>query len=424
MRSHFVASILLPAAVTLSALTATADRIKTSCYTDPQGNVQGTNLDTLTEIASVSKLLTTHWAVSKLGAAAKIKTLVHVTPVGTNLVDVHIQGGLDPSFNRARLAVIAGHLNTLGITHIRNLTFDQNFRYRDAIYAGPQVASDPRLFVATKNEISPLLRQTITSISSIYQTTLNSEPRLTANELPAQVTLKVDDIHFLDASSFAKTAETVSYRSKSISLAAMIKQMNIKSNNYIANILFDLLGGEAAYREFLKQKFNFGSAQVNFANGSGYPIGNYRQQGRFDNKATCRSIVTIARDLRNQMTSQNMKFADVVAVAGDDAGATVDIYATDLMEGALAAKTGTINPVVALAGLASTVQGHVYFAVVVADGRAGGPARSGRQLIRQQVENMFNKYGGSDEIEYQAASFFSVDDDAKLEKEVTAQVLN
>lgn len=411
----------LTALVVTTSLTSTAfavSRVKTACYLDPQGVVKGTNPDSMTEIASVSKLLTAHWMISKLGPHARIGTRINLTPVSEGVVDLHIEGALDPSFNVNRMAVLAGHLNSIGVTHVRNLTFDQNFRYRSAVYSGAQVAGDPNIHILTKEQIVPLLRATVQNIKTAYSRAIvGSETHIDENNMPDSVKLAVDDINFLNSEEFKKTAETKTYISQSVEVYEIIKQMNMKSNNYIANILFDHMGGEEAYRKFIKENKNYTLEQIDFANGSGYPVREYRGGGRKDNKATCRAVVTIVKDLRDKMKEHDMNLANVVAVAGGEPrGSTVDgAYKTDLTEDALVAKTGTSDPVVALAGLASTKQGNVYFAVVVADGRAGGRASSGRIIIRQQVESIFRQYGGSDDINYSAESFFEVDDMGKLQ---------
>jgi predicted acetyltransferase len=76
-----------------------------------------------------------------------------------------------------------------------------------------------------------------------------------------------------------------------------------------------------------------------------------------------------------------------------------------------------------LAGLASTKQGNIYFAVVVADGTRGKPGITGRAIIRKQVEDIFRQYGGSDDIGYSVASFFEVDDGAKLQLQSAASAV-
>ncbi len=422
MKLGAVSSLVLIAAMSSNAW-ATNARVKTACYIDPQGVVQGTNPDKMTEIASVSKLLTSHWVISKVGPHHRFSTRIHITPVAADLFDVHIQGALDPSFNVHRMATLAANLNLRGVKKIRNLTFDQNFRYRQGVYSGSQVAGDPEIHVIKNQQITPIVRATMTNISSLYLKAKAAPETKLGEGLPESVSLSVADIKNISSVDFKKTPETKTLVSQSIEVYEIIKLMNLKSNNYIANILFDAMGGEVAYREFLKKDKGYTSAQVNFANGSGNPIQNYKGNGRFDNKATCRSIVTLIKDLRDKMSSAGMSFSSVVAVAGESHPNTLGVYATDLMAGALIAKTGTANPVVSLAGIASTPKGNIYFAVAVADGRPGRGS-SGRQIIRQEVESIFRAYGGGDDINYTAESLFEVDEAAQLKEEVAQQRVN
>lgn len=420
MKLGMLTSLVLVTAVGSSALARNA-RVKAACYIDPQGQVQGHNPDSLTEIASVSKLLTSHFVISKVGPHYRFATRIHINQVQDDLFDVHIQGSQDPSFNVHRMALVGAYLNANGVKKVRNLTFDENFRYRQGVYSGSQVAGDPEVHVFKNEQITPILRATVSNIAKLYQNTKVSPDTKLGGNLPASVSLSVQDIHSIKAAEFKKSLLTLTLVSESIEVYEIIKLMNLKSNNYIANILFEAMGGKEAYAAFIKANKGYTSAQVNFANGSGNPIQDYNGNGRFDNKATCRSIVTIIKDLRDKMNAANMSLASVVSVAGSEPrGSTLDgVYATDMMEDALIAKTGTSNPVVSLAGLASTPKGNIYFAVAVADGRPGRGS-SGRQIIRQEVESIFRAYGGGDDINYTAESIVEVDEAGKPRVEVPA----
>lgn len=417
-------TFMVPVAITLGAMQASAQsRMKTYCYMDPQGQVQGQNVDKLVEIASVSKVLVSHWAISKLGPEARIKTRFHVSQVGGGQVDVHIEGDFDPTFNTTRFALIAGHLNSLGIKSIRQLTFDEKFRFALAIYdSNAAISSDPSWVIKQDNEITPLLRHAVTNIGSIYSQAMASEAgKVNRAGYPAKAQLTVGNIEFKASADFSKgLISTQTYSTQSITIADILKKMNLKSNNYLANILFEHLGGPAKYLQFIKFSLGLDAKSISMLNGSGYPI---KENGkRYDNLATCRSVVKVVKSLRDQMRQSGMAFADVIAVTGLEPSTLSGAYAGSLTNGSLIAKTGTADPVVALAGIASTQEGAISFAVMVADGRPGR-ASSGRVLIRQKVEEIIRKYGGASKISYEAESFYEMDNSAKLTLELPVRLM-
>ena len=103
----------------------------------------------------------------------------------------------------------------------------------------------------------------------------------------------------------------------------------------------------------------------------------------------------------------------MLAVAGRDAtgetSSVSDLYASEFTSGALIAKTGTIRPTIALAGLASSKEGDIYFAILYGiDGSAADRTRA-RSLIRSQVNQTFANSGGKNEINYTYEKFISFD---------------
>ncbi len=378
--------LIIGGAILLASTQALSqNRILTSCHIDPQNKINGSNVDKMVPIASVSKLLTAHWAMAKIGPKARMETRFHITQLPNKEADIHIEGSFDPSFNQERLAVILKQLPQLGITKVRSLTFDERFRFKGSVYSGNVVASNPANTTPINGGITPHLRAAVTSFGK----------------------MKVGNIDYLNSSSFSKSSSTISYASSSVEVYKILKQMNNNSNNYIANLVFDHLGGPQKYAEFISSRLQYSDQQVKLYNGSGYPFFNSAGT-RFDNKASCKAISTIAKDLRAIMSNEGMMFADIVAVAGQDRATLNGAYLNEVTDAALIAKTGTADPVVSLAGIASTKNGLAYFAVVVAGGRPGR-ASSGRVAIRSEVMKVYKNNGGGQEIAYTPERFSPTD---------------
>ena len=92
------------------------------CYRD-QGVLKGRNEHTKVTIASVSKLITSLWAVESLGPDYKYPTKFFLS--GKKL---HIEGSLDPVFSKRKLFFLLAQLNTLGVTELEEITFDDGLR--------------------------------------------------------------------------------------------------------------------------------------------------------------------------------------------------------------------------------------------------------------------------------------------------------
>ncbi len=105
-------------------------KLASSCSMDANKlEVSGNNLDTLLPLASVSKIYTALMAVTAFNLDYKFYTQIFVTPVATNVFDVHIKGARDPYFNKFKMHMIISKLNEMNVTQIRNLTFDENVKY-------------------------------------------------------------------------------------------------------------------------------------------------------------------------------------------------------------------------------------------------------------------------------------------------------
>ncbi|RPJ74571.1 MAG: hypothetical protein EHM20_10390, partial [Alphaproteobacteria bacterium] len=90
------------------------------CYTDEQGKLQGENLDKQVRLASVSKLMTSLWAMEVLGPEYRYDTKLFIK--GNHL---HIVGSMDPFMGNEKMFFLVSQLNDLGFTKFDKVTFDK-----------------------------------------------------------------------------------------------------------------------------------------------------------------------------------------------------------------------------------------------------------------------------------------------------------
>jgi D-alanyl-D-alanine carboxypeptidase len=357
-------SYLFSSIIFLSCLQLNAAKLNTQCTKNPvTGVVEGLNANTSYTIASVSKIFTTHWAVSQLGADYRYPILIHVTPVAAGQIDVHMEGSLFPYFDRTMFQFLIGELNKLGVKAIHYLTYDENLLYASDVRTNALLAHGD--YVMSTDEIMKDLRRDTTTINQNLSA-LNARALALENlVLPNTLTLTIKDIHYLAKKSFTKTAQTKTYTLTSSPLHRNLKEMNRNSHNFVAEMIFRKLSQDFGYDTFFRVKFPFIPAdEVKIYNGSGYPV--VINGNKTYNEASCRTVVEVMSDMRNTLLKQGLEFKHIMAVAGKDAAADGDstvtqIYGANETNGALIAKTGSVADTIALAGMISTADETTFF---------------------------------------------------------------
>jgi D-alanyl-D-alanine carboxypeptidase len=94
------------------------------CFAVENGAVTGYNEDQQVRTASVTKTMTTFWAVEQLGPNYQYSTYIYFQP---STHEMHIAGTRDPFFDRDRLFSLIADLNKKGVSEINRLTIDRNF---------------------------------------------------------------------------------------------------------------------------------------------------------------------------------------------------------------------------------------------------------------------------------------------------------
>lgn len=400
VKSNF---IIFATAMTLSTAAFAGGGVRSSCQVmDKEGaKVQGTNVDRMFEIASVSKVFTAYWAIKAFGPNYRFQTKFHVTPVDNDTVDIHIQGGMDPLFNAWQMQYAIAEMNKQNIKKVRTLSFDENFAFMMATRTGYAVHGN-----VTPRDPDPerVKKELETFKGQIHFAYGNFKSRLAETvkiKMPEKLTFSIENIEHVKRSDYAATDKTVSYATKSLPLHMILKEMNRMSNNWAANTIFEFLGGASGFKDFMQKDLGFDDKKVSFINGSGDSWRKAADKPKLYNKATCSAVLAVTVALDDIMTNKyKMGLYDVMAVAGEERGLGYDGgergtvaggYSRPETTSSMIAKTGTVDPSVALAGTVETQDGRVYFGYIYLP--------SARSQLRLDLIRLIKAHNGKEVID-------------------------
>jgi hypothetical protein len=396
--------------------------LRAQCYAliDEDVQIEGQGANRLLEIASVSKVATTYWALQTWGPLHRFETRFHVTPVDEKQFDIHIEGDNDPYFSMWQFYFSVAELNKLGINKIRNLTFDENFEFLAELRDGRTSTGRWEKGLSAER-VMRQLRQVATSIVNAnkkkqsppaYVELSRRLKSIEGIEMPKQIRMEVADIQFSEMEDYQSQDSTRILVTKSLPLHELLKEMNRNSNNFSAEIIFAALGGAKEFNKFMLEGWNFGPDQIFFVNGSGNSIPQAGKPNLY-NRSTCSPLLNMMAASHEILERHGLRIEDVLAVAGedsrvDDRSTTSKSYSNDVTSDAVAAKTGSVNPSVALAGVAHTRKGDVYFYF---NSGTRGPSEwsRGRVVIKSALMKLIKLFGGPRKVTYDAPEFAQVD---------------
>jgi D-alanyl-D-alanine carboxypeptidase/D-alanyl-D-alanine-endopeptidase (penicillin-binding protein 4) len=288
--------------------------------------------------ASLTKLATTlatlkHWPLDH-----QFETLVGLHGTLENGVvqgDLVVQGGGDPLFVWEEGIVLANHLQALGIQQVTgDLVLVDGFTMNFSDDPNVSAENLKRVMHADtwNNEIRAAYGNLEANTAQPSLAINGTVRRIPSNALPAETTWLV--------------------RHQSLPLVAILKAMNIYSNNVMSEQVAALVGGARVVTETASVMADLPPGELSLINGSGLGV---------DNKMSARAAVALTTAIQRELEQQGYSVADVLPVAGEDAGTLMDrrIPAT------AAVKTGTLAEVSALAGMVPTAdRGLVWFAII------------------------------------------------------------
>ena len=385
--------------------------------------IKGMNVEERLPLASVSKLFTSYLTVTQNNVNKKVYTQFFYTPVGNGAYDVHIKGSNEPYFGRQALHWMIAKLNEANVYKIRNLTFDQYFKYYHDTDKRARIGRqliDPVSGKSALNAPAPdLVQRQLLQNGEILKFYDKSVKDALSNgvQLPTKLVFKPESIKFLDEEQFKPSAQTKKGYVASPEVLHMLKLMNWNSNNHAANQLFQISGGLEAFNILFYRKLGLQEKDVKFVNGSGQNA-NLAGDGRDYNEATCSTVVRTVKGLKNALEKQKAHLQDAVSVMGGDIGSTVGgkTYTNPTTSLSVIAKTGTVGTNVTLAGMISSQTGNRFFFFNVEVNSApqrlrnksafiNSEAMRARKIISTRLNELVKKLGGPKPIEYKVQNF-------------------
>lgn len=288
--------------------------------------------------ASLTKIATTLASLEKWGPAHQFETLVSATgPIKDGVLqgDLVITGGGDPLFVWEEGIALGNTLNQLGIRRVTgslviNGDFYMNYE-KNPVIAGQQ------------------LQQGFNSSSWTQRGFLFRYSIMPKGTPKPQVAIA----RGVKVATFPIPKKYLLLRHQSLPLAQILKEMNIHSNNDMAEMLTKSLGGPQVRNQLVAKSTDVPLDEIQLVNGSGLGVEN-----QMSPRAVCALFIEVERFLK----PYKLTIADVFPVSGQDKLGTM--YGRHMPVGTTI-KTGTLNNVSALAGVMPTRdRGLVWFAIM------------------------------------------------------------
>jgi len=395
------------------------------CYYDSKGDLRGENVHKKSYLASITKLLTTYVATHQLGAAFKHSTKLFYNE---KTQELHIQGGMDPIYSKEKLFYLVNQFNNNGITKIKKITFDKKFSAWSQADS-PSLAQRRPSRVSSKKTAGTLKAYLHTpgwnANLKAYRGLIKSNSRewldyLQIERDPKKLKLSIGSVIPAEKASFdIKGSHVKSFIVLSSKIEGYMKHYNIYSHNFLSDEYFEVAGGkkevDKILSEFMNEHMpNYNAKRVGFKkgeptiqlyNGSGYPLENPRR----DNYATCAVVIKMIKQLDIELQQNDHEIQKLIAVTGTDNGTIRKRLRGAQFKNKSVVKTGTTNPVSALAGMMSTQTGRRYFAIF--NHRWGGLSSSPlRNLQNKVARKLMSDFGGGSAFKYRPKKIHTVDD--------------
>ncbi len=297
-------------------------------------NHQGT---TPLPAASLTKIATSLVALTTWGADHQFETLVSATgPVVNGVLqgDLVIAGGGDPMFVWEEAIALGNTLNKMGIKQVKgNLVITGNFAMNFQRHP----------FLAGQMLKQALNHQTWTRPATyIYSIMPKGTPK---PQVVIAGKIKVE--------AQPNPQQTLLVRHYSLPLQRLIKEMNVFSNNEMAQMLAESVGGAGIVQLKAAKLARVPNSEIQLINGSG--LG---PENRISPRAVCAMLMALQREA----SANQLNLADLFPMSGFDNRGTMH---SRHLPAATVMKTGTLRDVSALAGVMPTRdRGLVWFAII------------------------------------------------------------
>jgi D-alanyl-D-alanine carboxypeptidase len=352
------------------------------------------NADRLYNPASVTKIATSLTAISRLGPDFKFRTSLYTDGIldhATGILhgSLYVIGSGDPGFFSENAMMIADKMNRSGIREVDgNLVVLGQFFFNFS--TSREASAKAFRAVLTPDTWSGQVKSSYTRFLAIRA----AEDRVSdtgkpAPPLYAPPSLKISGQTITDP-NVSTTKLTPLAVHTSLPLLRVLKGLNDFSNNWMATVIGNLVGGPDAVERFLKTEVGFKEDEVRFATSSGLGA----------NAISPRGTITMLRKLIGYLDSKGLGVEDVLPIAGVDGG-TLERRFNDAFRGSVVGKTGTLSSVSALAGVAYTRQrGPLLFVIY----NHGGSTYRFRAAQDETIKKVITLYGGPAPVRYVTAS--------------------
>ena len=312
--------------------------------------------------ASLTKIATSLVAFKTFGPNYQFETLIGTNGKiknGVLLGDLIVQGGGDPLLVWEEAIAIGNSLNKMGIKQVKgNLVvvgnLAMNFQ-RSPVLAGQ------------------LFQQALDSSGWNRKITLLYSRMAKGTPKP-----KVKIMGQVKTQGRASQKTTLLLRHRSLPMKRLIREMNVFSNNHMAQMLAEAVGGADVLQTKAAQLARVPKSEIQLINGSGLGLEN-----RISPRAACAMLMA----LQKEALAHNLNLADLFPTSGFDRRGTI-MYGRNLPK-ATVMKTGTLNTVSALAGVLPTRdRGLVWFAIVNRGYRISAFRSQQDKLLNQLVKQL------------------------------------
>jgi D-alanyl-D-alanine carboxypeptidase/D-alanyl-D-alanine-endopeptidase (penicillin-binding protein 4) len=362
------------------------------CFEDEKEKIFGVNPDLRVRLASVSKLVTSLWSLDVLGANFRYKTRLFIKD--NNL---HIEGSSDPFMGNEKMYFLLSQLNTLGYTHFDKITFDKNFvvfpnaqgHIEEHPVITPEIIEQNLKNYFNTASWSPAMKKDYARVQSLAG----------KDRMKKEVLFDVPEVEAIGNNPFDEDGEARILTLSSPPLYKYLKEMNVESNNYVAQMLFLQLGGENYFISYMVEHFRLGTKTLQFYSGSGLPT--MIDNARYDNYATCDSMLMLIKALKKNIEEQGLKLEDIVAVPGNDQGTFSNrIFPADY-KNAFMAKSGTLMHTSTLAGAMSTKSGFSFYGIF----NQSTDIEGSKRVQNMMVQSIMTELGGPKAFNYKVEPF-------------------
>lgn len=321
--------------------------------------IEEQNTNTAYNPASAVKVLTAYTTIKQFGPDFKFETklLIDGSTDGNSFEgDIYLEGR-DPFFDTARLQEIFAEFKTRGINTVDASFFvSPDFKFAGQAPGQKSAKAIRNLFGAGRRKRARALR--------------------TAG---VRVTLKVAEV------KIAPPGAELLKEIRSPTVLALLKDMLSRSDNQMAAIFGQEVGGPQAVARVCRTDFGVSNESLSIATTSGLGV----------NRVSPKAMIAALRGFKKLLAGYKLNLRDALPIAGIDQGTIFKRFEGSELKDVLVGKTGTLkqtdNGASVLVGEMSTLlRGHILFVVF----QRGRNTRQLRQSQNLFLEHVLSESGG------------------------------